>query len=82
MLLPNLANEELARFSIMVFGMSRISFFCFVWCFKEIYFVTVASHFCFFIFIFLSVYERCVHGGYFGSLLACMELCHLFHAYY
>ena len=27
MLLPNLANEELARFSIMVFGMSRISFF-------------------------------------------------------
>ena len=25
MLLPNLANEELARFSIMVFGMSRIS---------------------------------------------------------
>ena len=29
MLLPNLANEELARFSIMVFGMSRISFFLF-----------------------------------------------------
>lgn len=74
------------RFSIMVFSMSRmsLSLFCFwfVWCFKRFTLSRWQVIYIFFIFIFFSVYELCVHSGCFGSLLACMEFCHLVYVYH